>query len=335
MTILGHEREVAAFRSSMSGDRAPHAWLMAGPKGIGKASLAQQFARQLLAEAADPNLIEEIREDHPIARLCDAFSHPDLYLLDRLPKDAKSVRDLDRREWPQNLERVRNISIEQVRNLRTACALKPSLSDRRLIIVDSIDDMERGAANALLKILEEPPKGTIFILVSHTPGRLLPTIRSRCRLLRFRGLAPDVMTTILSRTLPEADRDEIATLIGQSGGSAGRALALSGLGLDKLYQVIARIAAHGDTNNIERAALAQSFNPRTQRRYEAFLELVPQFLSELTRKADAKNRGKTIACWEDAQRLAKSAAGGSLDPAAVSLRMSAIVASLAPTQSSA
>ncbi len=335
MTILGHEHEVAAFRSAMSGERAPHAWLMTGPQGIGKASLALRFARQLLAEATDPGLKHEMTEDHPIARLCDAFSHPDLYLLDRLPKDAKSVRDLDRRQWPQTLERVRNISIEQVRTLRTACALKPSLSERRLIIVDSVDDMERAAANALLKILEEPPAGTVFLLISHAPGRLLPTVRSRCRMLRFRALRHDVMAAILSGNLPEASEDEIDSLIGRSGGSASRALSLSGLGLDTLYEAVARIAADGDANNIERAALALLFNSRTQRRYEAFLDLVPHFLCQRARNASEPERGKIIASWESAKRIANAAAGGSLDPAAVALRLTGIVASLAPARQSA
>jgi DNA polymerase III subunit delta' len=335
MTILGHDREVATFYSAMRGDRAPHAWLMAGPEGIGKASLAHLFARQLLSEAADPQLSGDAANDHPTIRLCDASSHPDLYVLERLPKDVKAVRDLDRRDWPEGLERVRNISVDQVRGLRAACALKPSLSPRRIIIVDSIDDLERGAANAMLKTLEEPPAGTIFLLVTHAPGRLLPTIRSRCRMVRFDPLKGDVMTAILSTKLPGSSPSEIAALVIQGGGSPGKALSLAGLGLDTLYDTLVQIASDGDPTNARRAALASSFTARTQARYEAFLAMVPSYLSHRARSATGAELARTISGWEDAQRLGASASGGSLDPASVALRLSAIVASLAPTGASA
>ncbi len=319
----------------MVGNRPPHAWLVAGPKGIGKASLAHRFTRQLLAESADPQVFGDVPPNHPTVRLCDAFSHPDLFVLERLPKDAKTVRDLDRRDWPANLERARNISIDQVRGLRASCSLKPSLSERRIIVVDAIDDMERGAANALLKILEEPPAGTIFLLISHAPGRLLPTIRSRCRLLRFEGLADDVMTSVLAAGVPGISSGEIGALVQQGKGSPGRAMAMAGLDLDKLQAAIAKIAAHGDPDNAERSALALSFTPRTQARFEAFLGMVPQYLSQRARGEEGAALAHTIACWEEACRLGTSASGGSLDPAAVALRISAIVASLAPTRASA
>jgi DNA polymerase III subunit delta' len=335
MTIKGHDDQIAAFYAAMRGERAPHAWLMAGPEGIGKASLAHLFARQLLSEAADPRLSGDVADDHPTVRLCDAYSHPDLYSLERLPKDAKAVRDLDRREWPPGLERVRNISVEQVRGLRAACALKPSLSARRIIIVDSIDDMERGAANALLKTLEEPPAGTVFLLVTHAPGRLLPTIRSRCRMVRFAPLEDDVMTAILSSKLSDSSPSEVATLVAQAGGSPGKALALAGLGLDQLYDALVRIESDGDPTNAQRAALALSFTARTQARYEAFLGMVPNYLSQRARTATGAQLARTLAAWEDAQRLGVSASGGSLDPASVALRLSAIVASLAPAGASA
>lgn len=335
MTILGHEREVAAFYAAMRGHRAPHAWLLAGPEGVGKANLANLFARQLLSEAADPSISGVVADDHQTVRLCDAHSHPDLVVLERLPKDAKAVRDLDRRDWPMTLERVRNISVDQVRGLRAACTLKPSLSGRRLVIVDSIDDMERGAANALLKTLEEPPEGTIFLLVTHAPGRLLLTIRSRCRVVRFSALSDDVMTAFLSSKLPNASSAEKAALMAQASGSPGKALALAGLGLDQLYKTLVEIAVDGDPTNAQRAALATSFNARTQARYEAFLDLVPSFLSQRARSANGAELAKAISGWEEAQRLGMSASGGSLDPVAVALRLSAIVASLAPTGASA
>src|SRR6202012_4948803 len=106
-----------------------------------------------------------------------------------------------------------SISIDQVRTLQAMFATTPSLSRRRVIVIDAIDDLERPAANALLKNLEEPPAGTIFLLASHAPGRLLPTIRSRCRLLRFETLGDDAMAAIIREEIPEASVEEVAALV--------------------------------------------------------------------------------------------------------------------------
>jgi DNA polymerase-3 subunit delta' len=227
--LIGHEAVVADFLAAMRGRRMHHAWLFAGPEGVGKATAATALAKRLLCEAAGPTLPGDgfsVPENHPIGKLVDAYTHPDFILLDRLPKDMKTVREIERRDWPADLERARNITIEQVRALGTTFALTPSYSRSRIVLVDSIDDMERGAANALLKSLEEPPQGTIFLLISHAPGRLLPTIRSRCRTLRFDALDSDTMRIVLHRNLPDVEESELSALPG--GGLQGRRLASPG-----------------------------------------------------------------------------------------------------------
>lgn len=329
MTIFGHDKQRETFGAAMRGERPPHAWLLVGPKGIGKAALASQFSRQLLAESADPTLNGLVTDDHMVAKLCDASSHPDFLMIERLPKDPKAVRDLDRRDWPEALERVRSITIDQVRGIRSVCAMKPSFSGRRIIVVDSIDDMERSAANGLLKLLEEPPPGTFFLLISHAAGKLLPTIRSRCRMLRFQPLPDDVMTAALLERLPEMTEDEVRVLVAQGSGSPGRALALAGLKLDELSALLARIGAAGDADRQASGSLATMFGGRSQGRYEAFLDLVPRYLSQRSRTETGVTLGKTIAAWEEAQRLSAAAVSGSLDPGAVALALANLVASLA------
>ncbi len=173
--IVGQDRAVGQFSDAWKRGALHHAWLLAGPKGVGKATFAREAATRVLADAAGPPVDApalETPEDHRIARLVEAGSHPDLRWLERLVNDKTN-----------NL--ARNITVDQVRSLGDLFDLTPALSPWRVVVIDSIDDLEKSAANALLKMLEEPPANTIFFLVSHSPGRLLPTIRSRCRQAGF------------------------------------------------------------------------------------------------------------------------------------------------------
>src|SRR3546814_351593 len=158
-----------------------------------------------------------------------------------------------------------NISIDQIRSLQRLFSNAPSLSNCRVVIIDAADDLERGAANALLKNLEEPPAGTLFLLVSHAPGRLLPTIRSRCRMLRFSPLSDDEMETVLRAELPDADVHEIAALIAAGEGSPGRALGLSGLDIAGMEASFDDIARDGDVNNELRLALSKALSTKAAR----------------------------------------------------------------------
>ena len=165
----------SSSRAAWQSRKLHHAWLLAGPRGVGKALFAQAAARAVLAEAAGPPVDLpglETPDDHPIVRLVDAGSHPDLR--------ARAARTT------KTGELARNISVDQVRDAQRSCsASTPSMSPWRAVVIDSVDDLEAPAANALLKMLEEPPANSLFLLVSHAPGRLLPTIRSRCRMLDF------------------------------------------------------------------------------------------------------------------------------------------------------
>ena len=210
--LFGHDAAVAAFRAALDGGRLHHAWLLAGPEGVGKALFADKAALRVLAEGAGPPVDApglDVPDDHPTARLVAAGSHPDLMRLERLTQ---------RRAAPSS---PASITVDQVRGLQRLFATTASMSPWRAVVIDAVDDLERNAANALLKNLEEPPPSTLFLLVSHAPERLLPTIRSRCRLLRLSPLDDDAMTSALRAALPDADEDEIAALVEVGEGAPG------------------------------------------------------------------------------------------------------------------
>ncbi|MET0360656.1 MAG: DNA polymerase III subunit delta', partial [Sphingobium sp.] len=247
MTIWrGHDRPVAELVGALGGERLHHAWLLAGPAGIGKAGVAVDFAKRLLgaapaddgegagtmmfASAPTPGGLS-MPADDSVARLVDAGTHPDLIRIHRLHRDAKKG---------ESPTLARNITVDQVRGLSRFLHLAPSMAGRRVILIDAAEDMERGAANALLKNLEEPPKNTIFLLISHTPGRLLPTIRSRCRTLHFQRLADPDMAIVLETLLPAMPEGARHALIRGAEGSPGRALAMGDLDLAGLETVLDR-----------------------------------------------------------------------------------------------
>ena len=321
--LYGHDEAVAAFRAGLDAGRLHHAWLISGPEGIGKALFAEKAALRVLAAGQGrvdaPGL--DIADDHPAARLIAAGSHPDLMRLERLARDTGSG------------ELARSITVDQVRGLSRLFATTASMSPWRVVIIDAVDDLERSAANALLKNLEEPPPHSLFLLVSHASERLLPTIRSRCRQLRLALLDDDAMTSALRGALPGAPDREIAELAAAAPGSPGRALAFQGLDIAALDRALGELAREGDPTNGRRSALAQSLALKAaQPRYEAFLARAP-----LLAAAEAKGRSGTalaeaIRTWERIQSLASSALRLSLEPESVAFEIGGLLASLAPAQ---
>ncbi|MEG3164095.1 AAA family ATPase [Sphingomonas sp. PB2P19] len=320
--IQGNAAAQAAFLSAMTSGSLHHAWLLTGPQGVGKASFARMAAIRMLADGAggaglSPGL--SVPAGHPTRALVEAGSHPDFRVLARLPKDPeKPDQDI-----------ARSITIAQVRTLQPMFATTPSMSSRRVVLIDAIDDLERGGANALLKNLEEPPAGTIFLLVSHAPGRLLPTIRSRCRLLRFEALADEDVAAAIRAVQPEADEAEIQTLVRVSDGAPGRALRYAGLDIAAIDDAIARIAGEGDRDNSHRLRLAKSLGGKAaQPRYEAFLDRAPTFIAQAARTRSGPALRSALDAHAAARDLAGAAIGLSLDAQATVFEMAGIVASL-------
>lgn len=320
---IGNEAAHAAFAAAMTSRALHHAWLFAGPEGVGKASFARAAALRLLAEGAAPGTLPpgfDVPEGDRTRSLVAAGSHPDYRELARQPKDPdKPGQDL-----------ARSIPIAQVRALQPLFATTPSMSSRRVVLIDAIDDLERGGANALLKNLEEPPAGTIFLLISHAPGRLLPTIRSRCRLLRFDPLDDRRMASVLRDALPECDDAEITALVKAGQGAPGRALGFAGLELAKLDDAMAAIARDGDPGNTRRTKLAKLLAPKAaQPRYEAFLDRAPAFIAAAAPARRGEQLRVALDSYDAARSLAASARGLSLDSQATVYEMAGLVAKLA------
>ena len=278
--IFGQDAAKAQLLDAATGDRMHHAWLITGPKGIGKATLAWSFARYLIAtppETGDAGLFGEtpkptsldISPDHPVAHRLVALSEPGLLLI--------------RRAWDRDKKRLKTqITVDEVRKLGAFFGLSATDGGRRVVIVDSVDDMNPSAANALLKVLEEPPKNAVLLLISHAPARLLPTIRSRCRELRMPTLTPDALTQALAQAGHPDTAPGLAPLAAGSVGTAIRLLTQNG---PALYNEILALFATCPT--LDRARAQKFAEHITQRghddRLAVALTLLDLALSRMAR----------------------------------------------------
>jgi DNA polymerase-3 subunit delta' len=318
--LFGHDAAVAAFRAALDSGRLHHAWLIAGPEGVGKATFADKAALRVLAQGMGPVDASglDVPDDHPVVSLADAGSHPDLMRLERVAKG-------------EGTEIARSIVVDQVRSLNRLFSTTASLSPWRAVVIDSADDLESpGAPNALLKMLEEPPPHTVFLLVSHQPDRLLPTIRSRCRILRLGPLGDDAMASALRAALPDSDEDEIAALVAAGDGAPGRAIAWRGLDLAGLDREMAALADEGDPTGGRRSALAHALALKSaQPRYEAFLVRAPAKIAAAARTRRGPALAQALMLWERATDLASFAKRNSLDPQGVAFELGGLLAALA------
>lgn len=317
--ICGQNEAIVEFSTAWRTRRLHHAWLLTGPKGVGKASFAKAASLRILAEGAGPAIDEDgikTPSDHPVAKLIAAGSHPDYRFLERLERPSGGL--------------ARNISVDQIRSLGDMMAVTPSLSPWRAIVIDSADDLETSAANALLKMLEEPPANTIFFLVSHAPGRLLPTIRSRCRKLDFSLIGDDIMTSLLSGWYPEKTPEQFAALIEFSQGSPGRAKQIGELDLAPLEAEAVSIMREGDLDNSRRSKLASSLGAKASaERYAAFLALLPGLIAREAIHAQGEARGRALDAYAKARELVAIAPRLSLDPAFTIFQLGGVLASVA------
>ncbi|MEP5761782.1 MAG: DNA polymerase III subunit delta' [Litoreibacter sp.] len=233
--LFGQETAEANFMEAFNGDRLHHGWLITGPRGVGKATLAWRIARFLIATPNDDggmfaparpeNL--DIPVDHSVNRRILAESEPGIFSL-RRPYD------------PDKKKLKAQITVDEVRKLKGFFGLSATDGGRRVVIVDTADEMNVNAANALLKLLEEPPERTYLLLISHQPSKLLPTIRSRCRELRCTGLEAQALSqALLASGAQDVDTNALSQL---AGGSVGEAMALMNLDGLKLYQRLVNIA---------------------------------------------------------------------------------------------
>jgi DNA polymerase III subunit delta' len=234
--LYGHAEAQASFLQSFTSGRLHHAWMLTGPKGVGKATLAWRLSRFLLSTpeddggmfAAPPPDSLDVPRESPIARRLLQLAEPRHFLLRRGPNDKETA-----------LSQV--ISVDEVRRMKSFFALSAADGGRRTAIIDAVDEMNPNAANALLKLLEEPPANVTLFLIAHQPARLLPTIRSRCRELRLLPLQPDDLAAALAQAGGDVAPADQAALAELSGGSVGEAFRLTNLDGLRLYATLNRL----------------------------------------------------------------------------------------------
>lgn len=279
LQLFGQDQAEQDFLTAYNSDRLHHGWLLTGPQGIGKATLAWRIARFLLASppaedglfgAPPPVTSLSINAEHPVSHRIQALAEPGLAAISRSYNDKGKLRD--------------QIVVDDIRKLNRFFGLSATDGGRRVVIVDAADDMNISAANALLKMLEEPPARTTILLISHQPSRLLPTIRSRCRTLRLGPLSPQDMQSALAQAgadLPE-NTDHLAAL---AAGSVGAALRLLNLGGLQIYSELIQILDTMPRLDRQRAmALAEAAAQRgAAEKFELLLTLIEVALSRLAR----------------------------------------------------
>ncbi len=302
--LLGHEAAEAALLQAYRSGRLPHAWLLTGPRGIGKATLAFRFARFLFAQgggglfAAPPTSLA-VTPEHPVFRRVASGGHADLLVVERsLDPRRKKLRS--------------EILVDDTRAIAGFLRLTPAEGHWRVVILDGADMMNRNAANALLKILEEPPKRSALLLASDNPGRLLATIRSRCRILVLKPLPPAVVQEALQHYRPDLPPGDRALLAQLAEGSIGRALELAGAGGIGLYRSLVGLlnglpeidgtALHALADRLQRGEGEEGFR--------LLAELLPGWLARMVALAAG---GAAAALPEETAGMRRLAARRELD----------------------
>lgn len=303
--LMGQETAEAAFETARARGRLHHAWLLTGRQGVGKATFAYRAARRLLGAAPDPDHGPLASDpEHPVSRQVAARSHPDLMVLEREGPDGKPRRV---------------IPVDDARRLGEFFSKSPASAPHRVAIVDAADDLNVNAANAILKTLEEPPPRGVLLMVSHAPGRLLPTIRSRCRRLSFQPLGIEAAAEFVEGRAATTHQDALR-LAQMADGAPGRALALAAanaLALDdaardlladlpRIDESRALSVAESFRGGEGAAQFALLFDRLAERTHALVLDRAHQGAGALDRWAQA---------WETLQRLPREVDALNLDRA--------------------
>jgi DNA polymerase III subunit delta' len=313
VSLFGHHEAERTLLSAYKSGRIPHAWLIGGPQGIGKATLAYRMARFVLAHrnplARDVQSAETLQIDpsHPVARQVATGAHGGLLTLERTLNDKGVMRTV--------------ITVDETRETISFFGSTAAVEGWRVCIVDTVDELNANAANALLKILEEPPRQSLFLLVSHAPARALPTIQSRCRKLRLRPLAiPDLIGAAAAAAQVPVDDPALAEAAAAAEGSVARALTLLGGDAFKLHQrTAALLGSLPRVDPRELHALGDLLGPSDRALLAAFIDSVDRWIAERLR-ADSANANANLPrlarlaeVWEKINRAARDTAEYNLE----------------------
>ncbi len=299
--LFGQDDAEHTLLESYQSGRIPHAWLIGGPPGIGKATLAYRAARFVLAHP-DPLASPvqqaktlDVDEDNPAARRIAAQAHGDLLVLERTLNDKGNLRQ--------------DIAVEDVRRSVPFFGSTPSEGGWRIAVVDAVDELNRAGANALLKVLEEPPARALLLLVAHAPGRVLPTIRSRCRRLLLRPLdAADVARAVAAATGRDPSEADVITASQAADGSVARALSLlDGPALALRQRVLDLLAQLPEPDPRALHALGDSLGGSEPQTLAAFMDIVNGWLSaRLSNGVQESRRLAQVAqTWDKVNRAAR------------------------------
>ena len=286
--LIGHEESQNLFLSAYNSKSLHHGWLITGDEGIGKATLAYKIARFLLtADDSKTYTTLDISPDDPIHGQIIQKSHPDFKVLERdytetdKKKLIKAINTGDTidDELKQSLKRSSIIKVEDVRDVVSFLSKKSFNDNWRVVIVDSADELNTSSANALLKILEEPPLKSILLLISHNPGKLLPTIRSRCAKLPLKPLDEKTVASLIRRYMPTLSEKQVQGLAQISQGSIGRAIKYAKNDALSIYEDIKNICLSKLSDTQQLINLANSCS-QDEDKWDLFTEIICKFIRD-------------------------------------------------------
>ncbi len=328
--LIGQEKAEKLFLSAWKTGVIHNSWLVCGPQGIGKATFVYKIARFLLA--VDENQREavtglDVDPDLPACRLVAGRAHPDLKIIERdftetdKKKIIKAIKDGEafNEKQLQDLKKSQVIKVDEVRSVNEFLS-KKSFDDKwRIVIVDSADDLNTAGANAILKILEEPPAKSLIFLVSHNPNRLLPTIRSRCTKVILQPLTDNQVAMLLRRYAPELSEAEVGEIAALSSGSIGRALNYARLNGLEIYHQLEALFYAGRKFDLAAALALADRAARDENVWDLCHELILKFAADMIKSGEKV--GPLGETWDQATQMFRDTINLNMDKKQVLLNI--------------
>lgn len=310
--LLGQDKAEQVLLDAWKNNSMHNSWLLCGIEGIGKATLAYRFAKFLLAAdrtKKDSYTNLELSENNPTYKLVVKGAHPDLKIIERDFTDTdkrkvlKAIKEGEAlsEEELKGLKKSAFIRIDDVRTINDFLSKKSADNNWRVVIIDSIDDMNSASANAVLKILEEPPAKSIMLLISHNPGRLLPTIKSRCAKLQMPPLSDNEVASLLRRYRPNLSEKEISGLVAISSGSIGKAIVYSDNNALRFYDDLCKIIYAKDKFKLADLLSFCDIAIKDDNSFSLVQELILKFISENIKSSSHIEELATV--WENTIKI--------------------------------